>query len=407
MKQWPVNARFVMRLVITPTGSKSSAPTPKTTLHSSQKKSLSNKKAAISSQTTPTLPPAPWGLARHGHQTCGSMAGMSENPFKIGDRVQFVPNERAQGWSWFGPGTLKRLAVVVLIAIVLPIYGQKEGTQSGGNQTNPNTTERPPLPPRTATCKVKEDGTTIECNWAETKPESYFKRLISPENAPNIALFVVGFFGIIAAICTLRAINRQATLMKRSLATCCWSSKERARLELNVQPTNLDVEVAGDDLVHLIATVSVRNVGASKAFIGRTSGTLITRLRNETLGDNDDYSPLDLPEQVIAPDQSPIPIRVYCFPTTTTTQTFADYLEEDAFTLHFFGFIEYETLGFWRRKEFGYDWNVVDRHSGLSGMLGLSDPYPNSHMPARNRITYGHWHVNEEKDKPEYPISSG
>jgi hypothetical protein len=35
------------------------------------------------------------------------MAGMSENPFKIGDRVQFDPNERAQGWSWFGPGTIQ------------------------------------------------------------------------------------------------------------------------------------------------------------------------------------------------------------------------------------------------------------------------------------------------------------
>jgi ATP-dependent exoDNAse (exonuclease V) alpha subunit len=35
------------------------------------------------------------------------MAGMSDNPFKIGDKVQFVPNERAQGWSWFGPGTIQ------------------------------------------------------------------------------------------------------------------------------------------------------------------------------------------------------------------------------------------------------------------------------------------------------------
>jgi hypothetical protein len=32
---------------------------------------------------------------------------MDENPFKIGDRVQFVPSERAQGWSWFGPGTIQ------------------------------------------------------------------------------------------------------------------------------------------------------------------------------------------------------------------------------------------------------------------------------------------------------------
>jgi len=180
--------------------------------------------------------------------------------------------------------------------------------------------------------------------------------------------------------------------------------KERARLELNVHPTDLDVEVAGDDLVHLIATVSVRNIGASKAFIGRTSGTLITRLRNEALENSDDYSPLDFPEQVIAPDQLPVPIRVYCFPTTTA-RTFAECLEEGTFSLHFFGFIEYQTLGLRWRKDFGYDWMCVERGSGLSGLYGLSDPYPNSPRPAKDRITYGIWHPNEERDKPEYPIS--
>lgn len=32
---------------------------------------------------------------------------MHTNPFKVGDKVRFVPNERAQGWSWFGPGTIQ------------------------------------------------------------------------------------------------------------------------------------------------------------------------------------------------------------------------------------------------------------------------------------------------------------
>jgi hypothetical protein len=179
--------------------------------------------------------------------------------------------------------------------------------------------------------------------------------------------------------------------------------KERARLELNVERTNLEIEVAGKDLVHLIAIVSVRNIGESKAFIGRTSATLITKLRNEPLGDID-YSPLDLPEQFIEPDKPPVVVKVYCFPTSTTA-TFAECLEGGTFTLHFFGFIEYETLGLWRRKEFGYDWNVLDRHSGLAGLYGLSDPYPNSPRPDRERITYGYWSANEEKEKPEYPIS--
>jgi hypothetical protein len=32
---------------------------------------------------------------------------VNSNPFRIGDKVQFVPNQRAQGWSWFGPGTIQ------------------------------------------------------------------------------------------------------------------------------------------------------------------------------------------------------------------------------------------------------------------------------------------------------------
>ncbi|MGA2992689.1 MAG: hypothetical protein ABSD88_19645 [Candidatus Korobacteraceae bacterium] len=178
--------------------------------------------------------------------------------------------------------------------------------------------------------------------------------------------------------------------------------KERARLDVDARHTTLDVEVAGDDLVHLIATVSVRNIGASRAFIGCTSGTMITKLRNETLGGDDDYSPLDLPEQFFDPDKDAVPIKVYCFPTATA-KTFAECLEDGTYTLHFFGFIEYETLGFWRRKEFGYDWEILER--GLGGMLGLSDPYPNSPRPAKDRIAYGYWKPNEDKDRPEYPIS--
>jgi len=41
----------------------------------------------------------------------------SKNPFKIGDKVQFCPNERAQGWSWFGPGTIQPNDIGVIARI--------------------------------------------------------------------------------------------------------------------------------------------------------------------------------------------------------------------------------------------------------------------------------------------------
>jgi hypothetical protein len=85
---------------------------------------------------------------------------------------------------------------------------------------------------------------------------------------------------------------------------------------------------------------------------------------------------------------------------------FAERLEEGTFSLHFFGFIEYETLGLRRTKPLGYDWKVVDRDSVLGGLYGLDDPYPNSSMPAIDRITYGYWQPNEDRDIPEYAASS-
>ncbi len=153
-----------------------------------------------------------------------------------------------------------------------------------------------------------------------------------------------------ALMLTLMAIEEQTTATEDA-ANAAYGSlsfaeaqmemmreKERARLDVDARHANLDIEVAGDNLIHLIATVSVRNIGASRAFIGRTSGTLITKLRNEPLGD-DDYSPLDLPEQYIDPDKPFVPTKVYCFPTTTVS-TFAECLEEGTFALHIFGFIE-------------------------------------------------------------------
>jgi hypothetical protein len=108
------------------------------------------------------------------------------------------------------PIMLRRLAILVFLTIVLPIYGCKESPKTGGDKNDSNSPKPPTAPPsRTARCVVKEEGTTIECNWAEAVPESKFQRLFSPENAPNIALFLVGVGGIGVALCTLRKMERQ------------------------------------------------------------------------------------------------------------------------------------------------------------------------------------------------------
>lgn len=104
---------------------------------------------------------------------------------------------------------LKGLAFAIFLTILLPISGQSQGSPSGNNQSRTDSTANPPLPPATAQCSVKDEGTTIECKWAQAVPDSYFSRLISPENAPNIALVVVGIAGIFVALCTLKKLERQ------------------------------------------------------------------------------------------------------------------------------------------------------------------------------------------------------
>lgn len=108
-------------------------------------------------------------------------------------------------------------AIVVLVTIVLPIYGQEKGSHSSGDQGHANSTENPPPPPGTATCKIEEDGTAIECQWPQAVPESKFQRLFSPENAPDIGLFFVGLGGVLVGLGTLILIKKQVIEMRRQV----------------------------------------------------------------------------------------------------------------------------------------------------------------------------------------------
>jgi hypothetical protein len=113
---------------------------------------------------------------------------------------------------------LKFLAIAVLAVSILPINAQQNGSQAGSDKKASQTKENPTLPAANkAQCVIKEDGTTIECDWPKSVPDGYLKRLFSAENAPNIALVVVGIFGVIAAILTLRKIKKQTDLMAGQL----------------------------------------------------------------------------------------------------------------------------------------------------------------------------------------------
>ncbi|MGD0630761.1 MAG: hypothetical protein ABR987_15630, partial [Terracidiphilus sp.] len=108
---------------------------------------------------------------------------------------------------------LQKLALVIMLAGVLPISGELQSPNPNGNgATNPA-----PPPSRTITCAVKQDGTAIECNSPKGVPETYLNRLFTAENTPNIALFFVGLGGVLAATGTLISIKQQVVEMRRQV----------------------------------------------------------------------------------------------------------------------------------------------------------------------------------------------
>ena len=110
---------------------------------------------------------------------------------------------------------LKRLAIVVLLASVLPVVGHSDSPQSSNDQNGSEASKGPPSPsPPIVQCEVKQEPSAVQCHWAESVPEGYFSRLFTAENTPNIALFAAGVGGIFVAIFTLRAINQQGEWLK-------------------------------------------------------------------------------------------------------------------------------------------------------------------------------------------------
>jgi len=239
---------------------------------------------------------------------------------------------------------LKRLAIVVLVAIVLPVYGQKERPESGSDKNDSHTSDgKSSAPLGSATCVVKQEGTAIECNWPESKPKSYFERLRSPENLPNIGLFFVGLGGVAAAAFTLVSINRQARemklqrivthntlgaikeqgrLMKRQAdaldkQNLSIRSRERARLVVIFPPkedpdfvTPWKVETDEGSEMMFNFTVHMLNHGISKAFGVRAGMNFQIRDKGSEFV-HDFFMDASVPNVIDRVDEeSPVPITV-------------------------------------------------------------------------------------------------
>jgi hypothetical protein len=101
-------------------------------------------------------------------------------------------------------------------ALILPIHGQQKGGASPSDKAHATkpTNALSPYDPSTVNV-INQQTSNQNSDSTSEHPKSYLARLLSPENLPNVLLFVPAVIGIVVAVCTLRKVSNQAELMKR------------------------------------------------------------------------------------------------------------------------------------------------------------------------------------------------
>jgi hypothetical protein len=165
---------------------------------------------------------------------------------------------------------MKALAILVVsIAVLLPIHGQEKTSKTTANKGIPSNPHQPQFPPTTTIWNVVDQETTErQSDSPEKHPKNYLSRLFSPENLPNIGLFIVGFIGIGSAISTLKKIERQTAATEKSLIL-------QFRPKVIIRGGHV---VDADRLEEATMEFAITNIGASAATVLETE--LVAKLVN-------------------------------------------------------------------------------------------------------------------------------
>jgi hypothetical protein len=178
-------------------------------------------------------------------------------------------------------------------------------------------------------------------------------------------------------------------------------TKEKERARLDVKGGSLYVESPDEAYWSVRGTMRTRNIGASRAFIIKSSAQFVIRAKDGNYPSADEGSQVPFTDSFLDPNDSFIDLAFYCFPDTgDRVRHLAEDLSDSRRTIHIYGSIDYDTLGMRLRKEFGFIWTVIDPAFSLGGIVGDSIPLPTD----ANKIMFGYWTTDAERDKPEYPI---
>lgn len=111
---------------------------------------------------------------------------------------------------------------IITVIITVVITWKAKSCEAPNKQSQPATTAQPLASPMLIIAPGKNGNAEQEQPQNQTRrtssyANSYFCNVVSPANLPTIYLVLIGFGGIVVAISTLKAIERQADTMEKAL----------------------------------------------------------------------------------------------------------------------------------------------------------------------------------------------
>lgn len=273
---------------------------------------------------------------------------------------------------------------IVILATVLPIYGQEKSPQSAPNKNYANDVKKrePQTAPASPTPQVNvinQQASAAQEYGAKNHADSYLRRLFSPENLPSIGLLIAGIAGIVVAICTLKIIERQTGHIARQARSMRYQTtilrnsaeatrkaaeateksvetlimKERARIRIEVG--QLEIRPPDDEFAVHAVSYKVFCYGTTPAFPLDSRATLIVADSKEPANKTFPI-PMSLPS-VINPAADGIKKHALLF--DTLQENGFDRIRKGELFPQFYGSIKYRDV-FDREREyrFRYVWTL-------------------------------------------------
>lgn len=184
----------------------------------------------------------------------------------------------------------------ILLGILSVAYGQKKNAPAATNTNYAQGSDKRDgraAPRPTSPVVSNQQPTSDQKDGVSHDQQRYSSRLFSPENLPNIGLFIAGIVGIIVAICTLKTIQVQTKAIQAQANAMVDAERAWVMVDLEKAPgmgglfQGTSVNRGGPERHHIHFVV--RCVCSNQ---GQTAARIIEKRYTMTMVDGDD----DLPD---------------------------------------------------------------------------------------------------------------